>query len=128
MSTGGRWLEGEAMNDTESGLGDLVERVTTRLSTTLVIAAGIVGLALYARPAPPRYQLVAMGSQVARIDSRTGAMIVCDAGGRCANLHKPGGRIARTPAPPAVSAPAPAPALPKPAPAPASAPAPQPAG
>jgi hypothetical protein len=100
------------MSETDSKLGDLVEKVTTRLTTTLVIAAGIVALAVYARPAPPRYQLATVGSQVVRIDSRTGAMIACDAAGQCASLHKPGGRIARTPTVPAP----PAPALPKPAP------------
>lgn len=102
-------------DDAEPRLGDLVEKITTRLTTTLVIAAGIVALAIYARPAPPRYQAVAVGDRVVRVDARTGAMIACDGAAQCVSLHKPGGRIERAAKVPALPAPAAAPAAPAPA-------------
>ena len=92
---------------------DLIERLSRRLTTTLLIAAGIVGLAIYARPAPPRYQAFAAGSQIVRIDTRTGTVIGCEEGKTCVTILRRGQRLARRPKPdalpkPAVSTPQPA--------------------
>ena len=104
---------------------DLMERVSGRIVTGLVIGAALIGLAIYSRPGPPRFQVVASPAGVVRLDTRTGTMIACaDAG--CTTLHRAGERIARRPAvpatAPALTSPPAAPALPA-LPAPKAAPA-----
>ena len=87
-------------------LEDMVELIGKRLTTGLVLAAGIVGLAIYARPGPPRYQIVSDGAQVVRVDTRNGSMISCSPAG-CVSLHRPGGKIERKGKLPAAAVPAP---------------------
>jgi hypothetical protein len=79
----------------ESGLSDMADALARKLTTAVVIAAAIVGVAIYARPGPPRYDAVAVNGEVVRIDRRSGAMLACNAQ-RCVSLHKPGGRIERS--------------------------------
>ncbi len=107
----------EAGRETQraSGLEEVAELLGKRLTTSLVLAAGIIGLAIYARPGPPRYQIVTQGAQVIRVDTRNGSMISCDTSG-CYRVHKPGGRIQPGSKAPAL-APVPAPAAALPAPA-----------
>ena len=105
-------MEPERDTRPASPLEDMAELIGKRITTSLVLAAGIIGLAIYARPGPPRYQIVTQGAQVVRIDTRTGSMISCSTSG-CYRIHKPGGRIqagSKAPAlPPAAALPAPAP-------------------
>jgi hypothetical protein len=101
---------------------EVVEKAGRQIGTGLVVGAAFVALAIYARPGPPRFQAVASGSDVVRIDTRSGAMISCT-GGQCYSVRKPGDKTGKIP-PPAPSAPpkAAVPALPPAAPAPAPAP------
>jgi hypothetical protein len=92
--------------------GDLIERLGRRLTTAAVIAAAIIGLAVYARPAPPRYQAFAAGSQIVRIDTRTGTITGCEAGQTCVTILRRGQRLARRPKPEALPKPAAATPLP----------------
>lgn len=94
--------------------GDLIERLSRRLTTALLVAAGIVGLAIYARPAPPRYQAFAAGGQIVRIDTRTGTIIGCEGQQTCVTILRRHQRLARKPKPEALPKPAatPAPAAP----------------
>ncbi|MBV8687553.1 MAG: hypothetical protein JOZ90_16175 [Alphaproteobacteria bacterium] len=97
-------------DDTDPAPGELLDRLSGRLATVLVLCAGIVGLSLYAaRPSVPRYEAVGLGADVVRLDRRTGAMIACNLQ-RCVNLHQPGGRIERSSPPAALPTAAPAPA------------------
>ena len=85
----------------------------------------MIALAIYARPAPPRYEAVIGDGKVVRIDTRTGTMIQCDERA-CRTILRRGQPLAANPyrrlpardearPAPAVPAPAPAPALPAPA-------------
>ena len=103
-------MDTEPGRSSGSSLEEMAELIGKRITTGLVLAAGIVGLAIYARPGPPRYQIVTQGNQVVRIDTRSGSMISCGTGG-CYRIHKPGGRIqagSKAPAPAPAALPAPA--------------------
>jgi hypothetical protein len=106
----------------EPALAELVDGVLRKLVTAIVIAGAIIALAIYARPAPPRYQAAVGDGTIVRIDTRNGTVIACEAG-RCATVLRRGQHLDRhlpdhaVPAPQALPAPAPA-AAPAPAPAP----------
>jgi hypothetical protein len=101
----------------EASLAELVERLSGRFTTALVLAAAILGLAIYSRPSPPRYEAVVGDGKVVRIDRRSGTIIACDADG-CATVLRKGQRLERNrnrqPALKAPAAPAPVPAAPAP--------------
>ncbi|HEY5711806.1 MAG TPA: hypothetical protein VIT38_07915 [Allosphingosinicella sp.] len=81
----------------EMTVGELIDRVTGRIVTGLVIAAAMIGLAVYARPSPPHYDaVVAPDGKVVRINTESGAMLVCD-GGYCQSILRPGQRLDRAP-------------------------------
>lgn len=105
---------------------EIVDRAGRRIATALMVAGGLIGLGIYWQPGPPRYQVVASGNQILRIDTRKGTIIGCE-GGRCATLLRHGDHLSprmsidigpKTPAiPAAVPAPTPVPtppAAPKP--------------
>jgi hypothetical protein len=102
---------------------EVVEKAGRQIGTALVVGAAFVAIAIYSRPGPPRFQAFSSGSDVVRIDTRSGTMISCN-GGQCYSIHKSAERIGKAPppAPAKAAATAPAPALP------AAAPAPPPAG
>ena len=96
---------------------EVVEKAGRQIGTALVVGAVFVAIAIYARPGPPRFQAVASGSDVVRIDTRSGAMISCS-GGLCYSIRKPGDRTEKVPpaAPPKAAVPALPPAAPPPPP------------
>lgn len=128
----------------DPSLQDIADAALRKIVTAVVLASGVVALAIYARPAPPRYEAVIGDGKVVRIDTRTGTMIQCDAGA-CRTILRRGQPLSPNPYrrggdrdedgdEPVRALPAPArapvPALPAPATAPAPAPAttPAPAG
>jgi hypothetical protein len=98
-------------------MAELIDRGMRRLAASIVLASIIGGLSFYWRPGPPRYEAVAVGGQVVRVDTKTGGMISCD-GVKCVSLHRTGQKVERRSsarsllAPPAAPAPAAAPAAP----------------
>lgn len=102
-----------------TALADIVDGAARKLVTGLVIAGAFIGLALYSRPGPPRYQAFATEDKIVRVDTRRGTVIACQAT-RCYTVVRRGQRLEKGPAPVAVRAPPPA--LPAPArePAPAA--------
>ena len=104
-------------------LDEIVDRAGRRLTTALILAGAFIGLAIYWQPAPPRYQMIASGNQILRIDTRKGTIIGCE-GGQCAIVLRHGQHLsshlpvsaepkpAALPAPAAAPAPATAPAAP----------------
>jgi hypothetical protein len=97
---------------------ELAESALRKLVTVIVIAAGLIALAIYARPAPPRFQAFAVGGQIVRIDTRKGTIIACD-GARCATVLQHGQHLDHDLGhplmpPPAAAAPAAPAALPAP--------------
>jgi len=108
----------------EPSLAELADAALRKIVTAIVIAAAIIAIAIYARPAPPRYQVAVGDGQVVRIDSRNGTVIACEAG-QCWTVLRRGQSLERRPeraAVPKQDAPAPR-ALP--APPPNAAPAPR---
>lgn len=72
-------VEAALANETPLSLPELVDRLGRRLASALVIAGALIGLGIYWRPGPPRYQAVTAGTQVVRLDTRSGTMIACEA-------------------------------------------------
>lgn len=99
-------------------LADIVENAARKIVTAIVIAGGLIALAIYFRPSPPRYQVAAgADGRIVRIDSRSGSVIACD-GERCYRVLRRGPELDRAP-PAAKALPAPAPAAREALPAPA---------
>ncbi|MEO7177306.1 MAG: hypothetical protein ABIW83_00540 [Allosphingosinicella sp.] len=97
------------------GLGAAIDAAVGKITTGIVIAGAIVGIAVYARPGPPRFDAFAFGTRIVRVDTRTGAIIACEAQQTCELVLRKGQRltrIKRTDALPAPAAAKPLPAAP----------------
>ena len=123
----------------EPRVGDLIEGVTRKLVTAIVIAGGLIGLGAWSsKPSSrsARYQIVATEGRVYRLNTESGWVIGCD-GNRCGIVLRSGRDVEdelpalpQLPQQPQIAPPQPAPAAttpptaaPRPA-APAAAPAP----
>jgi hypothetical protein len=115
--------EREGPPEGELTLADIIDNAARKIVTALVIAGGLIALAIYFRPSPPRYQAAVGDGKVVRIDTRSGSVIACD-GERCYRVLRRGQELDRAPAPKALPAPAARPAQPAPAPPPSNAAAP----
>lgn len=114
---------GRAEDEEPLTLLDVAEKIGRNVSAALLIGCGFIALAIYARPGPPKYQAIASGGEIVRLDTRSGVMIACEAG-QCYSVRKRGDPLAaHAPSvPPAVAKSAPASSLPAPgAPPPPSA-------
>lgn len=89
-------------------LGEAIDAAVGKIVTGIVLAGAIVGLAVYARPGPPRFDAFAFGDQIVRIDGKTGTIIACEGQSTCRLILRKGQRLQRVPRTDA--------ALPKPAP------------
>ncbi|HEX6374321.1 MAG TPA: hypothetical protein VFZ91_01220 [Allosphingosinicella sp.] len=99
----------------EPSLAETIDSAVRRVTTGIVIAGAIVGLAVYARPAPPRFDAFAVGDRIVRVDMRTGSIIRCEAGRTCELILRRRQKLVRPPkvdAPPKPAAAIPAPAAP----------------
>lgn len=110
-------------SEPEPTLTETIEAGIRSVTTGLVIAGAIVGLAIYARPGPPRFEALVDGDRIIRVDTRKGTIISCEGQQTCQRILKSGQRLStvkRTDAPPQPKAlPGPAAATP-PAGAPAA--------
>jgi hypothetical protein len=93
-------------------MSEAIDAGARKVTTALVIAGAIVGLAVYARPGPPRYEAVVDGDRIVRIDTRKGTIISCQGEQTCQLIVKSGQRLTRVKR---TDAPAQQKALPKPA-------------
>jgi hypothetical protein len=101
-------------DESELSAGEMADRIATKLTTAIVVAGALIASALYWQPSPPRYQAVANGAEVLRIDTRTGTIVSC-AAGQCVSLlsrHQHLSRATALPGPPAPAPAAQAPAAP----------------
>jgi hypothetical protein len=105
----------------ELSLADIVENAARKLVTSIVIAGGLIALALYFQPSPPRYQAAVGDGRVVRVDTRSGTVIACE-GDHCYRVLHRGQELDDAPPPKALPAPTPAPAARQSQPAPAPAP------
>lgn len=78
----------------EASLTDLAESALRKIVTAIVLSGGIVALAIYARPAPPRYQAIVGDGRIVRIDTRTGTVIACEEN-RCMQIVRRGQHLER---------------------------------
>ena len=103
-------------------MSEVIEAGVRSVTTGLVIAGAVVGLAIYARPGPPRFEAVVDGDRIIRVDTRKGTIIACEGQQTCQLILKSGQRLTRVKRTDAPAAPKalPAPAAPRP---PAAAPA-----
>jgi hypothetical protein len=109
-------LEAESEGPPEElSFADIVEIAARKLVTAIVIAGGLVALAIYFRPSPPRYQAAVGDGRIVRIDTRSGSVIACE-GGRCYRVLQRGQDLVKAPPPEALPAPAARQAQPTPAP------------
>jgi hypothetical protein len=92
-------------------MGEAIDAAVRKITTGIVIAGAIVGLAVYARPGPPRYDAFAFGDQIVRVDGRTGTIIACEGTRTCQLVLRRGQRLERIKRTNA----SPQPVLPKPA-------------
>lgn len=70
----------------ESSTAEIVERMTSRVANSLVIAAGVIAIGIYAAGGvsqPARYQAVSTpDGRVVRVNTESGSIVSCDAS-RC---------------------------------------------
>jgi hypothetical protein len=76
-------------------LGEAIDGAVRKITTGIVIAGAIVGLAVYARPGPPRFHAFAFGNQIVRVDGRTGTIIACEGQQTCQLILRKGQHLAR---------------------------------
>jgi hypothetical protein len=107
----------------EPTLAELADSAVRKIVTAMVISAAVIGLGIYSRPGPPRYQaFAAPDGRIVRVDMRSGTILACE-GSRCGIVVRRGQSVDRRVTPKALPQPA-APALTAPAAAPVPAPAP----
>jgi hypothetical protein len=80
----------------EPTLNEILDLAMRRMAAALVIAGGVIALAIYARPGPPRFDAIATPTGIVRIDTRNGKMIACE-GGRCMTVLERHQRLAPNP-------------------------------
>jgi hypothetical protein len=76
-------------------LGEAIDGAVRKITTGIVIAGAIVGLAVYARPGPPRFDAFPMGEKIVRVDMRTGTIIACEGRQTCQLILRKGQRLTR---------------------------------
>ncbi len=109
----------------EPSLAELVEVAVRRILTSIVIAGGLIALAVYSQGDPPRYQVTAADGRIIRINTQSGTVIACEEE-NCAIILERGQSLDDKLPPRALpkQEARPAPALPAPAPGNEAAPAP----
>ncbi|MEA3032211.1 MAG: hypothetical protein QOH86_227 [Sphingomonadales bacterium] len=106
-----------ADDEGEPTLIEMLDKASRRITAAVLMGAALIGIAVYARPSPPRFSVAAADGRVVRVDTRTGEVISCGAEG-CLSVHRHGGHIELKASLPKPAVPAPAPvALPAPQPA-----------
>lgn len=61
----------------EPPLSETIDAAVRRIVTGLVIAGAAIGLGIYARPGPPRYQAIETETGIIRVDTRSGTILHC---------------------------------------------------
>ena len=78
----------------EPSVSHIAEKAIRGFTTAIVVSGAFVALAIFSRPGPPRYQAVVADGRIVRIDTRSGTIISCQAGG-CTTVLKRGQRLER---------------------------------
>jgi hypothetical protein len=96
----------------EDSLSETLDLAIRRISAAIVVAGAIIGLGIYGRPGPPRFDAFAVGDQIVRVDTKKGTIIACEGRQTCQLILQHGQRLARVHRTDALPAPAPAKPLP----------------
>jgi hypothetical protein len=83
-----------AAEDAPMTFDEIVDRAGRRITTGLIVAGALIGLGIYWQPGPPRYQMIANGNQILRLDMRKGTILGCE-GGRCATVVRHGDHLSQ---------------------------------
>ncbi len=78
----------------EPSVSHIAEKAIRGFTTAILISGALVAAAIYARPGPPRYEAMVADGKIVRIDTRSGTIISCQAGG-CTTVLKRGQRLQR---------------------------------
>lgn len=74
-------------------LGEAIDGAVRKIVTGIVIAGSIIGLAVYSRPGPPRFEAFAIGEKIVRIDTRKGTILSCEGQQTCQLVVQKGQRL-----------------------------------
>ena len=78
--------------DPALALADIADRVSKRMATAVMIAGAVVGLAVYWKPAPTRFEAFVAGGELFRVNTKTGTVIACNPN-RCMTVVRRGQRL-----------------------------------
>ena len=78
----------------EPSVSHIAEKAIRGFTTAILISGALVAAAIYARHGPPRYEAMVADVKIVRIDTRSGTIISCQAGG-CTTVLKRGQRLQR---------------------------------
>jgi hypothetical protein len=73
-------------------LADIADRASKRLTTAILVAGAMVGLAIYWKPAPTHFEAFAADGQVYRVNNKTGTVLGCSQAG-CRTIVRRGQRL-----------------------------------
>jgi hypothetical protein len=67
----------------ELSLAESINLATRRMATAVAVAGMAIGLGLWAKPSPPRYQGFVTTDGVVRLNTRSGSIVICRTGQKC---------------------------------------------
>ena len=73
-------------------LADIADRASKRLTTAILVAGAMIGLAIYWKPAPTHFEAFAADGQVYRVNNKTGTVLGCNQAG-CRTIVRRGQRL-----------------------------------
>jgi hypothetical protein len=77
-------------NEPELSPPEAINLATRRMATALIVAGLAIALGIWARPSPPRYQAFATPDGIVRVNTGSGTVILCRAGGKCGIVLRKG--------------------------------------
>ena len=73
-------------------LADIADRASKRITTAILIAGAMIGLAIYWKPAPTHFEAFSADGQVYRVNNKTGTVLACNQAG-CRTVVRRGQRL-----------------------------------
>jgi hypothetical protein len=73
-------------------LVDIADRASKRITTAILAAGAMIGLAIYWKPAPTHFEAFAVADVVYRVNNKTGTVLSCTQAG-CRTVVRRGQRL-----------------------------------
>jgi len=67
----------EDPSDMRATLADTIDLAARRIMTGLMVGGAAIGLGIYSRPGPPRFEALETETGIVRVDSRSGTILHC---------------------------------------------------